>query len=146
MNPNRTIKDVVTLNAKLLNVCESYISQNMRNSDYMEELESRFNSQCSQMKNMVEINTTAITDIVQSYYPQSEDPNYWNKRQYCETLSEYACTNIGYMENTFDSTFSRLNNLFRRLSSWIRNKATQVYSAVKGFFRGAVKRIRGWFS
>jgi hypothetical protein len=143
MNPIRTIKDVAAQNAKLLNTYESYISQNMRKSDNVEELESYFNSQCSQMKDTINRNTTEIADFVQSYYPKSGDPKYWNKRKYYEILSEHACANIDYMENTFDNTFSRLNNLFRRLSAWIRNKATQVYSAVKGFFRRALHRIRG---
>jgi len=143
MNPIRTIKDVATHNAKLLNTYESHISQNMRKSDNVEELEARFNAQCSQMKDVVNQNITEITDVVQSYYPKSGDPKYWNKRKYYEILSKHACANIDYMENAFDNTFSRLKNLFRRLSAWIRNKVTQVYSAVKGFFRRAMNHIRG---
>jgi hypothetical protein len=146
MNPIRTIQNVAAQNTKLLNTYESSISQNMRKSDNVKELESRFNSQCSQMKDMFNRKTIEITDVVQSYYPKRGDPNYWNKRKYWKILSEHARTNIDYMENTFDNTFTRLNNLFRRLSTWIRNKATEVYSAVKGFFRGALNRIRGCFS
>ena len=146
MDPASYINCVAAQSAQNLSHYEAYIAQDMRNSDDMQELESKFNSKCAQTKTMVQENANHIVDVVLSYFPQPWDPNYWQKRQNYQQLAEFACAHINHMDNQFDSTFSRLKNLFQRLSTWIRNKVIQVYSAVKGFFSGAVSRIRSWFS
>jgi phage-related protein len=140
------ISATATQNQQTVDAYESYISRNMYASDDIDKLESQFNSQIDQLKNTVNQNTTHIANIVHSKYPRPYESDYWHKRECYEILSQYACAHINNMDNAFDGTFSRLNNLFLRLSTWIRNKVTQVYTAVKGFFRGAVIRIRGWFS
>ena len=146
MDPVRFINRVTVQGAQNLHAYETHIAENMRNSDSMDELESKFMSQCAQAKTMIEGKANQIVNAVIPYYPNSWDSNYWQKRQYYEVLAEYACAHINHMDDLFDGTFSRLKNLFQRLSTWIRNRVTQVYTAVKGFFRGAVNRIRGWFS
>ena len=146
MNPYNAIASISTQNQNVLNAYDSYITQNMYRSENTNELESAFINQCSEMKSVVEQKTNHVAQIAQSYCPDPRDPYYWQKWENYKVLAHYACAHIEYMDNSFSTTFSRLKSLFNRLSAWIRNKVTQVYTAVKGFCRGVVNRIRGWFS
>ena len=145
MDTTYRINAVAARNQRIVNAYESCISQNLRSSDNIYELESQFNSQIDQLRETVNENMTDIANMTHSKYPQPYDPDYQHKRERYDALSQYACAIIDHMDNTFDNTFSRLKNLFHRLSAWIRNKATQVYTAVKSFFRGAKGFIRRWF-
>lgn len=146
MNPFQWVYNAQEYTTARTQQWETHINSNMNTADDMEELENTFNSKCGLMKNEITEQANTIVNVVHSYAPQSWDPNYWQKRHYYESLCQYASTAISFMDSVFENTFGRLKRLFTRLSNWIRNKVTQVYTAVKGFFRSAASRVKSWFS
>lgn len=146
MNDVQYIQTLVRNGNQRVQLYESHIASTMYGADDIDALERKFDSAMDNLRQDVHQHTEAIGNAVKAKFPRPWAPDYYNQVQYFNALAQYACTQINYLEGNFDSTFSRLTNLFHRLGAWIRNKARHVYGAVKGFFRSAVNKVRSWFS
>ena len=120
------------------------MEENMRSTSDVEDLEKLFDAEIEDLRQDVCDQTKAISDIVMSKYPCSWDPNYHSKVRYFQALCQFAYAEITYLENNFDNTFYRLNNLLRRLTAWLRNRAKRTYKRMKSFFRNAFDTLAKW--
>ncbi|CAF3690566.1 unnamed protein product [Rotaria socialis] len=89
---------------------------------------------------------TSVMNVAHSKAPQQGDKHYALKKQGYKMLLDHSAQAIEKVEESYDQTFTKVKSRFQRIKSWIAEKASQVYNAVKNTFKSAWRTFKGWFS